>query len=148
MFGGQAPPFGWYWSASRSRVCAPSSAAICVTSPVAPGWFVDSSPRSCASLKQRPPARRRRCRSRARRSAWSRPWRRDSTTSRLIHHIRVTYCLLQRQRAPELVLAGERGVAERAASVADELLDPGRLVGVAARADLPEEVVRRAEEPR
>ena len=56
MFGGHAPPFGWYWSASRSRASAPSSSAICVTSPVAPGWFVDSSPRSCASLKQRPPA--------------------------------------------------------------------------------------------
>src|SRR5581483_11862285 len=56
MFGGHAPPFGWYWSASRSRASAPSPSAIFVTSPVAPGWFVDSSPRSSASLKQRPPA--------------------------------------------------------------------------------------------
>ena len=58
MFCGHAPPFGWYCSASRSRASAPSSSAICVTSPVAPGWFVDSSPRSSASRKQRPPAAR------------------------------------------------------------------------------------------
>ena len=56
MFAGHAPPFGWYCSASRSRASAPSPIASCVTSPVAPGWFVDSSPRSSASLKQRPPA--------------------------------------------------------------------------------------------
>ena len=43
---GHAPPFGWYWSASRSRASAPSPSAICVTSPVAPGWLVESSPRS------------------------------------------------------------------------------------------------------
>src|SRR6266511_6130586 len=53
MFAGHAPPFGWYCSASRSRASAPSSSAIWVTSPVAPGWFVVSSPRCCASLKQR-----------------------------------------------------------------------------------------------
>src|SRR5436305_67309 len=58
LFGGHAPPFGWYCSASRSRASAPSSSATCVTSPVAPGWFVESSPRSSASLKQRPPAAR------------------------------------------------------------------------------------------
>ena len=58
MLGGHAPPFGWYCSASRSRASAPSSSAISVTSPVAPGWFVESSPRSSASLKQRPPAAR------------------------------------------------------------------------------------------
>ena len=56
MPSGQAPPFGWYWSASRSRASAPRSSAICVTSPVAPGWFVVSSPRSSASRKHRPPA--------------------------------------------------------------------------------------------
>src|SRR3990172_198114 len=56
MFAGQAPPFGWYWRASRSRASAPSSTAIFVTSPVAPAWFVESSPRSSASRKQRPPA--------------------------------------------------------------------------------------------
>ena len=49
MFAGHAPPFGWYCSASRSRASAPSSSAIFVTSPVAPGWFVESSPRSSAS---------------------------------------------------------------------------------------------------
>src|ERR671934_38963 len=41
MFAGQAPPFGWYWSASRSRASAPRARAILVTSPVAPGWFVE-----------------------------------------------------------------------------------------------------------
>src|SRR5580765_5136610 len=56
MFSGQAPPFGWYWSASRSRTWAPRSSAIRVTSPVATGWLVESSPRSSASRKQRPPA--------------------------------------------------------------------------------------------
>src|SRR6266540_5073872 len=56
MFAGHAPPFGWYCKASRSRASAPTSRAIFVTSPVAPGWFVDNSPRSWASLKQRPPA--------------------------------------------------------------------------------------------
>ena len=49
MFGGHAPPFGWYCSASRSRDSAPSPTAICVTSPVAFGWFVESSPRFSAS---------------------------------------------------------------------------------------------------
>src|SRR5919206_233302 len=53
MFGGHAPPFGWYCSASKSRTSAPRSRAICVTSPVAPGWFVESSPRSSATRKQR-----------------------------------------------------------------------------------------------
>ena len=47
MFAGQAPPFGWYWSASRSRASAPSASAIRVTSPVAFGWLVESSPRAC-----------------------------------------------------------------------------------------------------
>ena len=37
MFAGQAPPFGWYWSASRSRASAPRPSAIWVTSPVAFG---------------------------------------------------------------------------------------------------------------
>src|SRR5918994_281083 len=58
MVSGQAPPFGWYWSSSRSRASAPSPSAIRVTSPVAFGWFVESSPRSSATLKQRPPAAR------------------------------------------------------------------------------------------
>ena len=58
MFAGQAPPFGWYCNASKSRTSAPRSTAICVTSPVAPGWFVDSSPRSSATRKHRPPAAR------------------------------------------------------------------------------------------
>src|ERR671931_653242 len=58
MFGGHAPPFGWYCSASKSRSSEPRSTAICVTSPVAPGWFVDSSPRSWATRKHRPPAAR------------------------------------------------------------------------------------------
>ena len=35
-----------------------AQSAIRVTSPVAFGWFVESSPRSCATLKQRPPAAR------------------------------------------------------------------------------------------
>jgi hypothetical protein len=58
MFGGQAPPFGWYWIASKSRTSAPTPTAISVTSPVAPGWFVQSSPRSSAMRQQRPPAAR------------------------------------------------------------------------------------------
>src|SRR5436190_1317941 len=36
MFGGHAPPFGWYCSASKSRSFAPSSTAICVTTAGAP----------------------------------------------------------------------------------------------------------------
>src|SRR4026208_700290 len=58
MVDGHAPPFGWYWSASRSRVSAPASTAMRVTSPVAFGWFVENSPRVSASAKQRPPAAR------------------------------------------------------------------------------------------
>src|SRR6185503_3380130 len=49
IVGGQAPPFGWYWRASRSRASAPASSAIRVVSPVALGWFVESSPRRPAS---------------------------------------------------------------------------------------------------
>ena len=66
MFSGHAPPFGWYWSASRSRASAPRPSASCVTSPVAPGWFVDSSPRSSASRSSGRRRRGRRCRRRAR----------------------------------------------------------------------------------
>ena len=72
MFAGQAPPFGWYWSASRSRDSAPSSTRD-RRSPRRSRWDGWSrtrrvpAPRRSSVRRRR--ARRCRRRSRARRSA-------------------------------------------------------------------------------